>query len=140
MGSPIVSGNAMLLKCPVRVRGGFTLIELLVVMTVIGILLSIVVPRYFDSVGRAEEAVLKENLMLMRDAIDKYRADSGRYPNSLDDLVSKKYLRKIPYDPVAKSSDAWMLVPPEDTGKGAVFDVKSGAAGTARDGTPYAGW
>ncbi len=148
MGFRIVNGNVVPLaslqsaprKCPARARRGFTLIELLVVMTVIGILLSIVVPRYFDSVGKAEEAVLKENLMLVRDAIDKYRADIGRYPDELDDLVSKKYLRKIPYDPVAKSSDAWVLVPPEDTGKGALFDVKSGATGTARDGTPYADW
>ena len=125
---------------PVRAKGGFTLIELLVVMVVIGILLSIVSPRYFNSVSKAEEAVLKENLFLMRDALDKYQADTGRYPDSLDDLVSKKYLRSIPYDPVAKSNEIWVLVPPEDTAKGSVFDVKSGATGTARDGTQYAEW
>jgi len=123
-----------------RTRGGFTLIELLVVMAVIGLLLAIVVPRYLNSVPKAEEAVLKENLMLTREAIDKYRADTGRYPDSLDDLVSKKYLRKLPYDPVAKSSDAWVIVPTEDTSQGAVFDLKSSATGTARDGTSYADW
>ena len=123
-----------------RTRSGFTLIELLVVMTVIGILLAIVVPRYFNSVPKAEEAVLRQNLMLTRDAIDKYRADTGRYPDSLDDLVSKKYLRKIPYDPVTQSSDTWVIVQPEDTTKGAVFDIKSGATGTASDRTSYADW
>ena len=121
-------------------KRGFTLIELLVVMVVIGVLLSIVSPRYFNSVSKAEEAVLKENLLLMRDALDKYQADNGRYPDSLDELVSKKYLRNIPYDPVAKSNEIWVLVPPEDTAKGSVFDIKSGATGTARDGTQYADW
>ena len=155
---PTVSGDAMLLsirkhyplsarttlsvRAPLfaRTKRGFTLIELLVVMVVIGILLSIVSPRYFNSVSKAEEAVLKQNLLLMRDALDKYQADSGRYPDSLDDLVSKKYLRNIPYDPVAKSSETWVLVAPEDVSKGLVFDVKSGATGIARDGTPYSDW
>ena len=148
MAFRIVNGKAMqLITAPQRlgsrnVRGvrGFTLIELLVVMVVIGILLSIVTPRYFNSVSKAEEAVLKENLLLMRDALDKYQADTGRYPDSLEDLVSKKYLRSMPYDPVAKSSETWIVVPPEDVAQGSVFDVKSGASGTARDGTAYGDW
>lgn len=121
-------------------RRGFTLIELLVVLTVIGILLSIVAPRYFNSVSKAEEAVLHENLLLMRDALDKYHADVGRYPDTLDDLVSKKYLRKLPFDPVAQSDTAWLIVPPEDPKQGGVYDIKSGAPGTARDGTSYGEW
>ena len=148
MAFPIVNGKAMqLITAPQRLSPrnvrrvrGFTLIELLVVMVVIGILLSIVTPRYFNSVSKAEEAVLKENLLLMRDALDKYQADTGRYPDSLEDLVSKKYLRSMPYDPVAKSSETWIVVPPEDVAQGSVFDVKSGASGTARDGTAYGDW
>ena len=119
---------------------GFTLIELLVVMTIIALLLSIVAPRYFGSVSKAEEAVLKEDLMLMRDALDKFRADTGQYPDLLEDLVSKKYLRKIPEDPVTHDNTTWIVVPPASTEKGAVFDVKSGAPGNSRDGTPYAEW
>ena len=148
MAFPIVNGEARLLMTTAQMRGlrkarvgrGFTLIELLVVMVVIGILLSIVTPRYFNSVSKAEEAVLKENLLLMRDALDKYQADTGRFPDSLQDLVSKKYLRSMPYDPVAKSSETWIVVPPEDVTQGSVFDVKSGALGAARDGTAYSDW
>jgi general secretion pathway protein G len=121
-------------------KSGFTLIELLVVMTIIALLLSIVAPRYFGSVSKAEEAVLKEDLMLMRDALDKFRADTGQYPDLLEDLVSKKYLRKIPEDPVTHDNTTWIVVPPGSAEKGAVFDVKSGAPGNSRDGTPYAEW
>lgn len=119
---------------------GFTLIELLVVMAIVGLLLTIAVPRYFGGVNRAEETVLRENLHQMRDAIDKHYADNARYPDSLDDLVSRKYLRKIPADPIAGGSDTWIPVPPADPGKGGIFDVKSGAKGNGRDGTPYNSW
>lgn len=121
-------------------KNGFTLIELLVAMTIIALLLSIVAPRYFNSVSRAEEAVLKEDLTLMRQALDKYHADTGSYPDTLDDLVNKKYLRKIPVDPVTQSATTWILIPPATTEKGAVFDLKSGAPGNARDGTAYSDW
>jgi general secretion pathway protein G len=121
-------------------RNGFTLIELLVAMTIIALLLSIVVPRYFNSVGKAEEAVLKEDLSLMREALDKYHADTGAYPDTLDDLVGKKYLRKIPVDPITQSAAAWILIPPANTEKGAIYDIKSGAPGVAKDGTAYADW
>jgi general secretion pathway protein G len=119
---------------------GFTLIELLVVMTIIALLLTIAVPRYFHSTDRAKEAVLKEDLAQMRSAIDKYYGDRGRYPDSLDDLVEKKYLRRVPADPITDSVQTWVSVAPAETGKGTVFDVKSGATGTAQDGTPYREW
>lgn len=123
-----------------QLRNGFTLIELLVAMTIIALLLSIVAPRYFNSVSKAEEAVLKEDLTLMRDALDKYHSDTGRYPDVLDDLVSKKYLRKIPIDPVTKSAATWIVVPPASAEQGAIFDIKSGAQGKGRDGSSYGDW
>ena len=121
-------------------RNGFTLIELLVVMTIVALLLSIVVPRYFHSIIKAEEAVLKEDLHLMRDALDKYHADTGVYPDMLDDLVNRKYLRTIPVDPVTQSASSWILIPPSNGEKGAIFDIKSAASGVARDGTVYGDW
>lgn len=119
---------------------GFTLIELLVVMSIIALLMSIAVPRYFHSTDKAREAVLKQNLMQMRDAIDKFYGDRGRYPDALDDLVGKKYLRKIPPDPITDSPQTWVVVPPDETGNGGVYDVRSGADGLGLDGTPYARW
>src|SRR3954468_22892355 len=104
---------------------GFTLIELLVSLTIIALLLSLVVPRYFGSVTRADEAALKENLYLMRDAIDKHFADTGRYPTSLDELALKKYIRSVPIDPFTQTQSSWVITPPADTQLGAVYDVKS---------------
>jgi len=121
-------------------KSGFTLIELLVVMAIVSLLVSIVAPKYFNSVSKAEEAVLRENLFLIRDALDHYKADVGVYPDSLQDLVSKKYLRKMPYDPVAKSDKKWTLVPPSEPSNGKVYDVKSGAPGKSLNGSPYASW
>ena len=120
-------------------RSGFTLIELLVVMAIIATLLSIAVPRYFHSLEKSKEAVLKEDLNVMRDAIDKYYGDSGKYPDTLEDLVTKKYLRNIPSDPITDRTD-WVIVPPEDPSKGGVYDLHSGAVGNSRDGTPYNTW
>jgi general secretion pathway protein G len=119
---------------------GFTLIELLVALAVIALLLSIVAPRYFGSVSRTEETVLRENLHVMRDALDKFYSDSGRYPGALDELVAKRYLRGIPEDPITRSSATWVVLPPDDAQKGGVYDVKSGAQGTGRDGKPYDQW
>lgn len=121
-------------------RHGFTLIELLVVLAVVALLLTIAVPRYFQSVERSKEAVLKQDLAAMRDAIDKYYGDSGRYPDVLEDLVSKKYLRNIPVDPITDSAATWLTVPPQDAAEGGVYDVKSGAAGNGKDGSPYSSW
>lgn len=117
---------------------GFTLIELMVALAIIATLLSLVVPRYFSSVSKAEEAVLKENLLLLRDAVDKHFSDTGRYPTALEELVSKKYLRSVPVDPITQSGSTWVIVPPDDPAKGGVFDIRSGAKGNARDGTPFA--
>jgi len=119
---------------------GFTLIELLVVLAIVALLLTLAAPRYFGSLARAEEGVLKENLHVMRDALDKHFADTGRYPASLQDLVTKKYLRSVPADPITQSSETWIVVPPGDPKQGAVFDVKSGAKGEGRDGKSYEQW
>jgi general secretion pathway protein G len=113
-------------------RLGFTLIELMVVLTVVALLLSVVVPDYIGRLKRAEEAVLQENLMVMRDALDKHYADAGRYPTSLEELVSKRYLRTIPSDPFTRSAQTWIAVPPADPKKGGVFDVHSAAKGYER--------
>lgn len=121
-------------------QNGFTLIELLVVMAIIATLLTIAVPRYFNSVDRSKEAVLHQNLAVMRQALDKYYGDNGKYPDSLDELVSKKYLRSLPADPVAGNATAWLIVPPELAEKGGIFDIKSGAPGKARDGSEYKDW
>lgn len=121
-------------------RRGFTLIELLVVMAIIASLLSIAVPRYFNSLEKSRETVLRSDLAQLRDSIDKYFGDLGKYPESLDDLVKAHYLRGIPEDPVTRSNQTWVVVPPDDGTAGAVFDVKSGAPGTGLDGTPYADW
>jgi general secretion pathway protein G len=110
---------------------GFTLIELMVVLTVIALLLSVVVPDYVGRMKRAEEAVLQENLTVMRDALDKHYADAGRYPASLEELVSKRYLRSIPSDPFTRQP-TWVAVPPADPKKGGVFDVHSSAKGYER--------
>ena len=119
-------------------RSGFTLIELLVALAVIALLLSIVSPRYFGSVSRTEETVLRENLHLMRDALDKFYSDAGHYPEALDELVSKRYLRAIPDDPITHSNATWVVLAPAGT-KG-VYDVKSSAKGAGRDGKPYEQW
>jgi len=114
-----------------RLRG-FTLVELMVVLTIIALLLSIVVPDYIGKARRAEEAVLQQNLSVMRDALDKHYADAGRYPSSLDELVSKRYLRAIPKDPFTHSNTTWVAVPPGDGSRGSVFDIRSGAKGYER--------
>ena len=120
-----------------RKKTGFTLIELLVVLAIIALLLSVVGPRYFTSVERSREAVLREDLNVLRDAIDKYFSDVGHYPNSLDDLVAGSYIRTVPIDPITQHLDTWILVAPRDTHLGVVFDIKSGAQGKTHDGTPY---
>ena len=119
---------------------GFTLIELLVVMAIIAILISIAAPRYFNSVDKSKENVLKQDLSVMREAIDKYYADHDKYPDALEDLVSKKYIRKMPVDPLTESATTWVTVAPENSELGGVFDLHSGAQGNGRDGTAYSSW
>jgi general secretion pathway protein G len=125
---------------PVPRQRGFTLIELLVVMAIIATLLSLALPRYVDGLRRAEEAALRQNLALLRDAIDKHYADTGRYPATLDELVARRYLRAIPPDPVTGAVDTWATVPPPPAESGKVYDVHSGSAALARDGSPFSTW
>jgi general secretion pathway protein G len=122
---------------PRSASGGFTLVELLVVMSIIALLLTLAVPRYFGSIDKSKEAVLRENLNQMRDAISRYYADKGKYPESLDSLASEKYLRSVPFDPVTESDKTWVIVQPEDPQKGGVYDVKSGAPGKMKDGRDF---
>jgi general secretion pathway protein G len=128
-----------------RARAGFTLIEVMVVMALIVVLASIGLTLYANSVTRAKESVLKEDLFRMRDAIDQYYADKGKYPSTLQDLVSEKYLRSIPADPFTNSADTWREIPSEPdpnnpTAQPGVYDVKSGSDQTALDGTKYSDW
>lgn len=126
-------------------ESGFTLIELLVVISMITILAAMGMVQYRNSVRRAEETTLKHDLFHMRDAIDQYYADKGKYPASLDSLVSDGYMRKLPEDPITRSASTWQTIPAEpdpanpsaDTG---IYDVKSGAQGTSLDGSAYSDW
>jgi general secretion pathway protein G len=119
---------------------GFTLIELMVVLTVISLLLSLAVPRYFHSVNKARESTLRQDLDTMRDAIDKFHGDNGRYPKSLEELVSRRYLRTIPPDPITGDASAWIVVSSEDASEAGVSDIKSAAPGSSADGTLYGNW
>jgi general secretion pathway protein G len=119
---------------------GFTLIEMMVVMVIISLLLTIAVPRYLHSLAHSKEAVLKQDLSALRESIDKFYGDTGKFPESLAALVEKRYLRSIPVDPIAKSAEKWVIIlddEPEDTG---VKDVHSGAEGAGQNGVPYASW
>jgi general secretion pathway protein G len=118
-------------------RAGFTLIELLVVLAIIGVLLSLTLPRYFHAIDSSKEKVLAENLRATRDAIDKFYGDTGRYPDAVDELVDKRYLRALPVDPETGSATSWIVVPPESQFKGNVYSIRSGAAGSTMDGRPF---
>jgi len=122
------------------VKRGFTLIELLVVLAIVGTLLTLALPRYFGSIDKSKEAVLKENLYQMREAISRYHSDKGRYPATLDALAADKYLRRVPLDPVTESAATWIVVPPQNAEAIGVYDVRSGASGKALDGSEYAQW
>lgn len=119
---------------------GFTLIEILVVMAILATLLSLAAPKYFDSLERAQEAALRTDLRMFREAIDKHRGDTGRLPVSLEALVQARYLQAVPVDPITDRADTWIVVPSADVSVPGVFNVRSGAPGTARDGTAYSSW
>lgn len=119
---------------------GFTMIELLVTLAIVGLILTLAAPRYFSNIDRAREDVLREDLYILRDAIDKFYADRNVYPAALEDLVKEKYLRAIPVDPLTSSAQSWILVPPEDATLGAVANVRSGAPNKGRDGKPFVDW
>lgn len=135
-----------LMKSPrVSAESGWTMIELLVVMALIVVLSSIALAQYRNSIQSTKEAVLKADLFHMRESIDQYYADKGSYPASLQALVSEGYLRRVPEDPITKSSDTWVttqaeLDPGATTSSPGIYDVKSGADGVALDGTRYADW
>ena len=132
----IVNGERM----TKRGTHGFTLVELMVVMAIIALLLSLALPRYFNHLESSRETILKQDLAVMRDAIDKFHGDRGRYPDSLDELVSARYLRTLPVDPITERSDTWQVIAPPGDDPGAMYDVRSGAPGNAREGTVYADW
>jgi general secretion pathway protein G len=118
----------------------FTLVELLVVMAVVALLISIAAPRYFGNLEKSRETALQQTLSVTRDAIDKFYADRGKYPDDLGALVSGRYLRSLPFDPITESDATWTVVPPEDPEKGSVYDVRSGAEGAGRNGIPFREW
>jgi general secretion pathway protein G len=121
---------------------GFTLIELLIVITIVGILVTLAQPSYHRAVTSAKEATLKEDLFILRDVIDQFYADNGKYPLTLNDVVEKRYLRRIPKDPMTGSAETWTLVyhTDEQGQQNGIFDVKSGSEGIALDGTRYSDW
>ena len=141
MGWRTVSGSAPGRPEPAgNTQGGFTLIELLIVMAIIGTLLSIAVPRYFHTVQRARETVLRQDLSILREAIDKYYSDLGKYPEQLAALAEKRYVRTVPVDPFTKVADSWAAVQSDDPDHPGIRDVHSGSEGLASDGTPLASW
>lgn len=137
----------MRVTMPARLRRsrGFTLIEMLIVMTLIVVLASVGLIAYQSSVRRGREAVLKEDLYRMRDAIDQYYADKGKYPTDLNELVATNYIRRVPVDPMTNSTETWQAVqaepdPNNPTAEPGINDVKSGSEAAAIDGTNYADW
>ncbi len=119
---------------------GFTLVELLVVLAILALLLTLAVPRYFSSIDRAKDAALKQSLNITRESIDKFYADTGQYPKTLEDLVERKYIRKLPFDPITSSTSTWLLSAPEAPLAGDIADIHSGALGLTKDGSKYADW
>jgi len=119
---------------------GFTLLELLVVMAIIATLLTIAVPRYFKSLDRSKETVLRQDLSTMREQIDRYSGDKGHYPETLEALIEDHYLRSLPVDPFTGDSEHWLVIASDEPENPGVKDVKSGADGTGENGIPYAEW
>jgi general secretion pathway protein G len=124
-------------------QGGFTLIEIMIVMTIVGILITLAEPSYHGQIVKARETALKKSLFVMRDVIDQYSADQGRYPEGLQALVDQGYLRALPVDPFTRASDTWIEVREDTTDSDeptGVFDVHSGSDLVALDGTAYNTW
>ena len=132
-------------RCGAPAAAGFTLLELIIVVAIIGILAAIAMPALIHVPDKAKEAVLRTDLHTFRDVLDQYYADKGKYPESLQTLVSESYLRAIPKDPFTNSPDSWQteMADPEPGSTSAatgIYDVKSGHDGTALDGSRYADW
>ena len=142
MGCRTMTGSARVRRnlLPALQASGFTLIELLVVMSIIAVLLTIAVPRYFRTLERSRETVLRQDLSVIREAIDKHFGDYGQYPDSLAALVERKYIRAIPEDPIAKKTDSWQVIVSEDADHPGIKDVHSSAEGNASDGSPFKEW
>ena len=121
-------------------RQGYTLIEMMIVISIISILATLAMPSFQRSLIRAKETNLHRTLFILRDTIDQYYADHGRYPDSLQDLETDKYIRQIPMDPFTGSSDTWVTIPPEGFAEGNVYDVHSGSNKVSLEGTPYNEW
>ena len=131
----------MVNRAPFHLKAtGFTLIELLVVMAIIATLLSIVAPRYFGAIDKTKETVLRQDLGIMRNAIDQFYSDTGKYPIDLMELVDKGYMRKVPVDPFTESDQTWIAIPPKNESESGVYDVHSGYNGRALDGSYYEEW
>ena len=120
-------------------RNGFTLVELLVVLSIVALLLTIATPRYFKNVQRAKESALRRDLDTMRESLDKFYGDNGRYPENLEQLVKSKYIKKIPVDPITEKSTTWLLIQAEPPLEG-IEDIHSGAVGYGEDETRYGDW
>ncbi|MGH7254988.1 MAG: type IV pilin protein [Nitrospirales bacterium] len=133
IGSAMVKARARIVD-----QAGFTILELMIVVAIAGILITLAEPSYHQSVIKAREAALKQNLFSMRDVIDQYQADRDSYPPTLEDLVSAGYLKRIPYDPFTKSDSSWQLI--YDETDGGIFDVHSGSDLVALNGTPHNQW
>jgi len=121
-------------------RSGFTIIELMVVLACIGLLLSIAAPRYIQHIDQAREVTLRHDLREMRVAIDQFQADQAHYPQNLEELVTRGYLRSVPVDPVTGRADTWTPVAAPGQGAGGMADLHSGAPGVGQDGSSYATW
>jgi general secretion pathway protein G len=122
----------------IRTQGGFTLLELMTIIVIIGILVTLAIPSYRGAVVKAREAVLKHDLFTMRDVLDQYRGDQGKYPSSLNDLVESGYLRAVPVDPITSSNSTWQEI--IESTEGGVFDIHSGSDLVASTGVPYNQW
>ena len=124
---------------PMRFRG-FTLIELLAVLAIVAVLLTLAMPRHVERIDMAKEVVLRDNLRSTREVIDQFYGDQGRYPDSLQELVDKRYLRAVPTDPLTESDSTWQAIDVPPGYKGQVYDIRSGAPGLGRNGVPYGQW
>jgi len=123
-----------------KIRQGFTLIELLVVLSIVAVLATLAIPRYYNQIDGSKETVLRHNLKQTRETIDHFYGDMGRYPESLQELVERRYLAELPIDPMTESDKTWVIEAPPDGYKGNVYNLHSGSKESGRGGGAYADW